>query len=375
MRGALYVAAAAAALFLILNTGCEEPNDDDDATPIGITGGGGGGTQITGGTDNPASKDAYLSALPEEHRDLVIALGSPDSSGAARDALAELGSGALASLQDAALLSSDPAVQGWAIEVIGRIEGESADQTLELIQGRTNTSQLVRTWAAAARGRRATTMEERAALAPLASSFPALNRPLGMKATTLVDAASSAGDLIALSQSVPALQQAMAEPILAKGAPALLDVMFDHADTNTRRTAAAYLGTLATRDSSVAATVADAYAFDPSSTEVMWAGGALYVPNLSWQQKEARVLVGHLVAWHVFCDRNGLSSEQQQVYNNLRSVQLHRPAGLPWPNQDTPGLLQQWAGVIGTPAVQAMLDAMGEGNNPRYKLPGGKVTR
>ncbi|MEE2828784.1 MAG: hypothetical protein VX498_06330, partial [Myxococcota bacterium] len=227
----------------------------------------------------------------------------------------------------------------------------------------------------AARIRRASTMEELAELASFASAFPALTRPLGLRATTLIDADSSTVDLLVLSEATPALQQALAEPILARGAPALLDVMFNHPTTKTRRTAAAYLGTLAARDRSVAARVAEAYAYDPSAKKVPWSGGALYVPNLTWQAKEARLLVGHLVAWHLYCDRNGQSDEKRQVYNNLRSVQLHRPAGMPWPSDDTPELLRQWGSVVGMSAVRKMLQVQGVADNPRYAPSRRPVTR
>lgn len=356
----LSAAASTAAILALLGFGTcgDDPVDDDDDTPAKITGdptpSDATPAKVTPPKDAP--KDAYLDALPAEHRAHIQGLSDPDTAGAARDALASLGEGALGTLQDAALLSSDPATQGWAIEVIGRIPGDRSDQTLELIQGRTNTSALVRTWAAAARIKRATDLAGLAQLAPLAQQMPALQRPLGMRATALVDSDSTAADLIALANSTPALQQALAEPILARGADALLNTMFTHADNTIRRTATGYLGTLAGRDASVAAKVADAYAWSPKHDGVFWAGGALYVPNLQWQQKEARVLVGHLVEWHLVCDRLGLSGEKQQVYNNLRSVQLHRPAGMPWPNNDTNQLLQQWAGVVGQPLVDGMLE-------------------
>ena len=111
------------------------------------------------------------------------------------------------------------------------------------------------------------------------------------------------------------------------------------------------------------------------ATKVLWEGGALYVPNLSWQPTEAKLLVGHLIAWHLHCDRNGQSSEQQQVYNNLRSVQLHRPAGLSWPENDTPSLLRQWSAVAGQAALRSMLEAQGAQDNPRYSVGGSPVTR
>ena len=367
MRLVPTVALTAATIALLGFGTCGETlTDDDDDTPIGITGGDPTPASTTTSPPREAPDDAYLKGLPEAHRAHIAALSDPGRSPGAREALVALGEAALGSLQDAALLSSDPAVQGWAIEVIGRIPGERAGQVLTLIQDRTNTSGLVRVWAAAARVQRASTLAELATLAPLAASMPALQRPLGTRATALVDDDATAADLIALSQATPALQQALAEPILARGVTPLLTVMFTHADTATRRTAAGYLGTLGARDASAAATIAAAYAWTPKSETLLWSGGALYVPNLSWQQAEARVLVGHLVAWHLHCDRLGLTGERQQVYNNLRSVQLHRPAGLPWPSESTPELLRQWSGVVGAPVIAGMLERQGVDGDARY---------
>ena len=143
-------------------TGCDPGLDDDDSSSAssGTEGTGGDssgsgksfrthtpkGSHQEGGTEPKASdNDPYLKDLPSDHGALIRALGHPQSAADAREKLASLGEPALGSLQDAALLSTDPVVQGWAIEVISRIGSKRADLTLELIQSRENVSKLVRT--------------------------------------------------------------------------------------------------------------------------------------------------------------------------------------------------------------------------------------
>ena len=94
--------------------------------------------------------------------------------------------------------------------------------------------------------------------------------------------------------------------------------------------ATAYIGTLVQQgNKKVGAAVAKAYEFDADAKNAPWHGGPLYVPGIQWQKEDATALVGNLIAWHLWCDRNGKTSEQQQIYNNLRSVGLSRVAGSP----------------------------------------------
>ena len=321
-------------------------------------------------TPQPISRsaDPYLKSLPDDHAELIGQLGDPSTAEDAREKLAALGSAVLPSLQDAALLATDPVVQGWAITVIGSVEGDGADAVLQLISERTNTSELIRTWAAAARVQRADSLESLASLASLVASFPALARPVGLRASALVNPEAAAADLLTLAQSSPGLKEALGEAILAKGAAALLDVMLQGMEDPVRRSAAGYVGALGSRDSTLIATIVAGYSFDAGAQDVPWKGGALYVPSLSWERDDAQVLLQHLVAWHLYCDLKGMNGEQRQIYNNLRSVRLLRPLGLRRMPQDTHGMLHALVGVVGKSRVEAMLRAQGAGDNPRYDL-------
>jgi hypothetical protein len=316
----------------------------------------------------PADDDLYLKDLPADHAALIRALGRAQSAAHAREKLAALGGPALGSLQDAALLSTDPAVQGWAIEVISHIDDERADMTLELIHSRDNVSMLVRTWAAAARIQKADSIESLADLAALSRPFPALARPLGLRATALLSPDASAGELLILASATPGLREALGPAILSKGAPSLMDSVLQGADDGLRRSAASYVGALGRQGKGVAKVVATRYAFEPGAKDIPWRGGALYVPNLAWQKPEALALVSHLIEWHLYCDLKGLAGEQRQLYNNLRSIGLFRPAGLSQVPTDTHGLLHALASAAGRAPVQAMLSRHGATDNPRYDL-------
>jgi hypothetical protein len=187
----------------------------------------------------------------------------------------------------------------------------------------------------------------------------------------LGDGADVAG-MLQLGLTNSHLQQAFAEPILAQGPGPLSEVMFTHSNNDLRRLAAGYLGTLGNRDRGAVAGIVDVYSYVPGLEQVPWSGGALYVPAIRWTKEPARQVVGSLIAWHVHCDRNGLNSEKQQIYNNLRSVGLHRPAGLPWPSDQTQTLLDQWADVVGRDAVRQLLVAQGAAGQYGY---GAKVTK
>jgi hypothetical protein len=121
-------------LLLVPLISCEPALDDDDSSPSsgeGSTGEEMGGLgkifqtkdprshKTTKGPEpRPSDDDPYLKDLPSDHGALIRALGRAQSAADAREKLAALGGPVLGSLQDAALLSTDPAVQGWAIEVI-----------------------------------------------------------------------------------------------------------------------------------------------------------------------------------------------------------------------------------------------------------------
>jgi hypothetical protein len=77
--------------------------------------------------------------------------------------------------------------------------------------------------------------------------------------------------------------------------------------------------------------------------------------------------MGSLIEWHLFCDRMGLTQEQQQIYNNIRSVGLWRQAGMRnFPSTNTVELLKQWRQVVGGKQLARILDRQSVGYDPKY---------
>ena len=277
----------------------------------------------------------------------------------------------VASLLEIVRSSTEVTRQGWAIVALGEIGGYDVDEQLLAIHADEKQPQLVRTWAAAARVSMTKTSAGLIEKAQLIAKFPALGRPIGMR---LIQQLNSDGDvsvekLVRTSLQVPQIQQAITPAILAKGANALVETMSTSTDQNVRRQSAAYLGTLAQQDASVPSAVIDAYRFHPSSSDVAWKGGPLFIPALNWEKEDARDLAGSLVAWHLWCDRNGHGPEQRQIHNNLRSLALAKAAGYESPGfreANTVTWLTIWGKAVGKDALREMLQQQDAINIKKY---------
>ena len=269
----------------------------------------------------------------------------------------------LATLRNTAMFGDSLVAKGEAISSLALSENPEADGVLADIQAFGNAPELVRTWAVAARIQRARSIEKLAELAPLTNQYPALKRPIQTKLNELPQGSPS--ELLTLAVEVPALQASLT-PIIAQANPkTLAQAMLTHENTQSRRLAAGLLGGMA-QDRDDVGEILTVYKFDPSAKTVPWTGGALFVPALRWNREEARMLMGSLIEWHLFCDRFGLQAEQNQIYNNIRSVGLWRQAGLrEFPAQDTVGLLKQWRTVVGLNGMTTLLHTQGV----RYEAP------
>lgn len=144
-------------------------------------------------------------------------------------------------------------------------------------------------------------------------------------------------------------------------------------DANVRQQAAAFTATLAQRKGSsgqagIAAAVVKALAFDPAAKAVPWMGGPLYVPNIGWEKKMGTALVSSLMAWYVWCDRQGLQAERTQAHNSLNSVGLMQVVGYKTAGWNDPGAeawLRTWAAAGGD--VRRILQEQGALDDPRYQ--------
>lgn len=253
--------------------------------------------------------------------------------------------------------------RGWAIAALAEIRGQDIDEYLLNVHADENQEQIVRTWAAAARVSMTRTVNGLIEKANLIPKFPALGRPIGMRIVEKMSKDASQGDpekVLGVTQKVPQLQEALASTIMAYGPEKLTKVMITAKETNIRRLAAAYLGTLSQqgRTNDVAKEVAKQLAFDLQASEVPWAGGALFVPGIQWPKEEAREMVGQLIRWNLWCDIRRKSQEQRQIHNNIRSLGLAKAAGYTspgWNDVDCVAWLKAWGEAVGREELQAIL--------------------
>lgn len=264
--------------------------------------------------------------------------------------------------------------RGWAIAALAEIGGQDIDEYLLNVHADDNQEQIVRTWAAAARVSMTRTVNGLIEKANLVAQFPALGRPIGIRIVEKMSDDASQGDpekVLGVTQKVPLLQEALASTIMAFGPKKLTDVMIQSKDTNIRRLAAAYLGTLAQQGNGdeVASEVTRQLKFDIDASEVPWDGGALFVPGIQWSKEDARNLVGQLIRWNLWCDRKGKTQEQRQIHNNIRSLGLARAAGYTspgWNDVDCVAWLKAWGAAVGREEILKILKEQDVDNNPEY---------
>lgn len=310
--------------------------------------------------------------------ELAAKLSDPKGAQAALDELITKKQEAVPALIGEAMEAKDIEARGWAIAGLAEIGGDAADKALVKLTDDTKHPMLVRTWAAAARINMAKSLDEIAALASLSQTFPAVQRPLTMKVTSLASSGKMGAEtLLALAVTNPQLQQILAEPIMNVGIDQLVDVMAHSTNTKNgdlRQQAAAYLGAVAQRQGKagnelVGDAVAKVYKFDPAAKDVPWAGGPLYVPNIGWDKQFATKLTRTLVAWHVWCGEKGREADQKKLHHNLNSYNLAQLVGYNFPGWGTENAdwLPIWGKAVGKKEVQKILEEQGLENNPKYK--------
>ena len=282
---------------------------------------------------------------------------------------------AVPALVGEALEGKDLEARGWAIAGLAEIGGKDAEKALVRLTDDAKAPMLVRTWAAAARINLAQSLDAVAALAPLAQTFPAVQRPLTLRVTALATGkGASAESLLMLAKTNHQFRQLLAEAILAQGVDPLVEVMAGSKDADLRQQAAAYLGALAQRQGAagnevVGLAVAKAYAFDTGAKDVPWAGGPLYVPNIGWKKQFAMKLTRNLVAWHVWCGERGRNDEQKKIHHSLNSVSLAAVIGYQvpgWGKEDA-DWLRVWGTAAGKKEVRRILEEQGLEKKKRYQ--------
>jgi hypothetical protein len=266
-------------------------------------------------------------------------------------------------LRDTALNGETLEAQGQA--VLDLVASKDADATGALlsIESQKRAPELVRTWAAAGAVQRATSLDELTALSDLLSRYASLERPFRLAAMSMMGGDLDVKALLVFSVKSPALRGAFSQSLAKSDPNALMDIMFAHESNPVRQLAAGYL---ATRDDAAESIVAR-YKYAAADSAVPWQGGALYVPSLGWSRARAKILMGHLTAWYLYCERHSLDQEKQQVFNNLRSVGIWRQAGSKVrPVSNAVTLLEQYAALVGVEEVARLLLAQGVRHDPKY---------
>ncbi|MBS2033147.1 MAG: hypothetical protein JST54_35065 [Deltaproteobacteria bacterium] len=319
---------------------------------------------------------APLAARAASTSELTAALADKEKAAAALDQLVAMKQDAVPALSAIAVDGHDLTQRGWAIVGLRRIGGKGADETLARIIAAEKQPALVRTWAAAARIDLAPDFDAVLALAPLASTFPAVRRPLTMRVTELAGTSAKAdpAKLIAVAVQDYQLQQVLVPVILAMPTETLMKVMLHDKNQQVRMTAASYLATKGrqpqlTGAPSVAETIVQAYSFQPGAQDVPWAGGPLYIPGIVWEKGPATQLVGELIRWYLWADLRGRQEIKQQINNNLNSLGLGNVVGYQagWSDQGAVGWLKVWQHVAGSAAVRELLNEQNELNDPKLQ--------
>jgi hypothetical protein len=321
---------------------------------------------------------AAQQAAPTEKEILALIdqLEDAEKADAAVAQLIKIGAPAVPHLLGEALEGDSIIRRGWSIVCLAEIGGADVEQRLTELHNDEKQPMLVRTWAAAARVHRATKVDDLVALANLVGQFPALGRPVGLKLVAALsdpNKPATVEDVLAVSQRVPQLQQSLAPAILAFGSEKLLETMVGAKDNNVRNLAAAYLGTLAQQgDKSVAPGIVKVYRFDPQAKQVPWQGGALWIPGIQWNefQKDARELVRSLMAWYLWTELKNQRPQQQQIHNNLNSIQLAQAAGYQIvgfvQNVKVEDWLLRWGQAAGRDELQKLLAEQGVEKEQRW---------
>jgi len=91
--------------------------------------------------------------------------------------------------------------------------------------------------------------------------------------------------------------------------------------------------------------------------DVPWAGGPLYVPGIQWDAAHARRVTAALVAWDVWCQRNGRDDERRKISINLQA--LARFVGYQPDWQPVSDWLRIWSARAGRDAGLEILKAQG----------------
>jgi hypothetical protein len=220
--------------------------------------------------------------------------------------------------------------RGWAIVALSRIGGKFADAQLKNMMFDGSEPDLVRTLAAAGRIRLLNRVGEMKQHVDWINRFPALARPFRLRFQEIRDDSFATHEfLLSLANLNKDLRKGLTDQITRLEPAQLTDLMLRSGQTKIRRTAAAYLGTIAEsgKRNKVSKAIRNALRFSPDAEQVPWQAGPLFLPRLDWTKSEATSLVHNLMSWMVYAQEQSKHAVLEQIENNLRSRQLLLPAG------------------------------------------------
>lgn len=307
----------------------------------------------------------------------VEKLSDDDKAPQAVSRLVEIGLDAIPFLLQKAQFGNSLTVRGWAIVALSRIQEPSGyvTQQLKRIEGNTSNPELLRTWTAAAIIQRADNIDELGNRIDFLSQYPALVRPIKLKAKSfqtsqskilkpLVTAVSKNKNLQNNDEFINFLQSF---PLSN-----LLNLQFSLPANQGRQTIAKIVGGIA-RNGQTEKTcnaLLDTLKFRPGEDEVPWKGGALFLPRIQYNQQQAKSVAKTLIKWIVWAKRNGRSEAINQIHNNLRSVSLARTAGydtIRSRSGNASSWLRQWKDAFGEEEVRTILNEQNALNHSAFQ--------
>ena len=242
--------------------------------------------------------------------------------------------------------------------------GEAAEEALWALQAETANPPLLRTWAAAAYLTRSGDLSDLLRRAEPLSLNPTLEAWLGKALVTRLS--DPQGDLGILMRWRRSNADAIVEhPIRHLGPEPLLALALGAEDPKMRRRAAAWLATLGTADGTVVDLVQRALTFDPEAEEVPWAGGALFLPGLNFDEEQSEALFDQLMRWHLASRRSGRDEVRRQVEASFWGLNLRGRGNAT--SQSPDYWLQRWGNVVGIAAFDRAVRDLGLGDDPTVR--------
>lgn len=291
-------------------------------------------------------------------RGWIDLLDDPDQSAEAREQILKRPHQAPEWLLRHAENSRAPLVErGYCLALLPDLKADdTTEERLRKVYKNSSEPQLVRLWAAAAALNVAGTPEAVERVLDETQGMNELGRPAAMKLQDfgsqlrLPLALKMLGKYQHLRNEGLTVSRVAMDRALAGGTDELVKVMLEAPENETRRGAAGLLSSM-TRDQKKKIFDSLIQHLDTAkgAKKPAWEGGALFLPQMSFDKAEARELIRVLVAWRAWVDANDQLTHAQAIENNLRSYNLWTAAG---------GGSLNWRGAKGAQQWRALYEKL-----------------